>query len=83
MFCRLAVLMAEKDPQLSQRQLAKDTGLSPTTINKLFINKFERVDLHTIETLCDYLGKEVGDLFVLRESSEVYQNSVSAPSDKS
>lgn len=66
MFCRLAVLMAEKDPVLSQRQLAKDTGLSPTTVHKLFTNKFERVDTHTVETLCEYFDKEIGDLFVLR-----------------
>ena len=66
MFCRLAVLMAEKDPLLSQRQLAKDTGLSPTTVHKLFTNKFERVDAHTVETLCEYFDKEIGDLFVLR-----------------
>jgi putative transcriptional regulator len=70
MFCRLAVLMAEKDPQLSQRQLAKETGLSSTTINRLFTNKFDRVDVHTVETLCNYLGREVGDLFVLREVDE-------------
>ncbi len=70
MYCRLAVLMAEKDPQLSQRQLARETGLSPTTINKLFTNKFDRVDTRTIVTLCDYLKKEVGDLLVLREASE-------------
>lgn len=69
MFCRLAVLMAEKDPQLSQRQLATDTGLSPTTVHKLFTNKFERVDTNTVETLCDYFNKEVGDLFVLRDIS--------------
>lgn len=67
MFCRLAVLMAEKDPQLSQRQLAKETGLSPTTVNKLFTNKFERVDTHTVETLCDYFNADIGDLFILRE----------------
>jgi putative transcriptional regulator len=67
MFCRLAVLMAEKDPQFSQRQLAKETGLSSTTINRLFTNKFDRVDVHTIETLCNYFGREIGDLLVLRE----------------
>ena len=71
MFCRLAVLMAEKDPLLSQRQLAKDTGLSPTTVHKLFTNKFERVDAHTVETLCEYFDKEIGDLFVLRRVDTV------------
>ncbi len=67
MYCKLAVLMAEKDPQLSQRQLAKDTGLSPNTINKLFTNKFDRVDVKTIETLCNYFNKEVGDLLTMRQ----------------
>ncbi|HHP7231642.1 MAG TPA: helix-turn-helix domain-containing protein [Xenococcaceae cyanobacterium] len=70
MFCRLAVLMAEKDPRLSQRQLASETGLSPTTVHRLFTNKFERVDTKTIETLCSYFDKEIGDLFVLRSFSE-------------
>ena len=71
MFCRLAVLMAEKDPRLSQRQLANETGLSPTTVHRLFTNKFERVDTNTIEVLCNYFSKDIGDLFVLRSLSEV------------
>ena len=67
MYCRLAVLMAEKDPQLSQRRLAEETKLSTATINKLYLNRFDRVDRHTTEVLCDYFGCEVGDLFVLKE----------------
>lgn len=67
MFCRLAILMAQKDARLSQRQLAKDTGLSPTTINKLFTNQFVRVDSNTIEVLCEYFGRNISDLFELRE----------------
>ena len=70
MFCRLAVLMAEKDPQLSQRRLAEETGLSPTTVHRLFTNNFGRVDTNTIEVLCNYFDKDIGDLFVLRSFSE-------------
>ena len=70
MYCRLAVLMAEKDPQLSQTKLASDTGLSPTTVHRLFTNKFIRVDANTVEVLCSYFEKEIGDLFVLRSISE-------------
>ena len=69
-YCRLAVLMAEKDPQLSQRQLAKETGLSPTTINRLFTNKFDRVDVNTIETLCNYFEREVGELLTMRQAGQ-------------
>ncbi|MGB3208694.1 MAG: helix-turn-helix domain-containing protein [Crinalium sp.] len=67
MFCRLAVLMAEKDPQLSQRQLAEDTGLGLATVNRLFTNKFTRVDTNTVETLCNYFGRDIGELFEMRE----------------
>lgn len=73
MFCRLAVLMAEKDPQLSQRQLARDTGLDVTTINRLFTNNFSRVDTSTVETLCNYFQKDVGDLFELRLPENIPQ----------
>lgn len=58
--------MAEKDPKLSQHKLAADTGLGITTINRLFNNKFNRVDLNTVKTLCQYFGCQIGDLFVLR-----------------
>lgn len=65
-YCRLAVLMAEKDPKLSQHKLAADTRLGITTVNRLFNNKFSRVDTNTIKTLCQYFGCQIGDLFVLR-----------------
>uniref|UniRef100_B8HS40 Transcriptional regulator, XRE family n=1 Tax=Cyanothece sp. (strain PCC 7425 / ATCC 29141) TaxID=395961 RepID=B8HS40_CYAP4 len=67
-YCRLAVLMAEKDPKLSQHKLAADTKLGITTINRLFNNKFARVDTNTIEVLCRYFGCKIGDLLVLRQS---------------
>jgi putative transcriptional regulator len=70
-YCRLAVLMAEKNPQLSQRQLARDTGLDITTINRLFTNNFTRVDKSTIEILCDYFDKNVGDLFQIRNLKDI------------
>jgi putative transcriptional regulator len=73
MFCRLAILMAEKDPQLSQRQLARDTGLDVTTINRLFTNNFSRVDVSTVETLCNYFGRTVGDLFEMRDPQDIPQ----------
>ncbi len=70
MHCRLAVLMAEQYPPLTQKRLAELTDLSPTTVNQLFKNKFKRVDTQTVVTLCDFFGKDVGDLFVIREVEE-------------
>ena len=71
MYCRLAVLMAEKDPQLSQRQLARETHLDITTVNRLFTNNFSRVDVGTVETLCNYFARDVGDLFEMREPEDI------------
>ena len=73
MYCRLAILMAEKNPQLSQRQLARETNLDITTINRLFTNNFSRVDSNTVEVLCDYFQKDVGDLFEVREPENIPQ----------
>ncbi|MDJ0727265.1 MAG: helix-turn-helix transcriptional regulator [Prochloraceae cyanobacterium] len=65
-YCRLAVLMAEKNPQLSQRQLALETGLGVTTINRLFRNDFTRVDTNTIEILCSYFDCDINHLFTFK-----------------
>ncbi len=73
MYCRLAILMAEKNPQLSQRQLARETGLDVTTVNRLFTNQFNRVDTATIETLCNYFDKDVGDLLEVRKIEDIPQ----------
>lgn len=70
-FCRLAVLMAEKDPQLSQRQLAQDTGLDITTVNRLFTNNFSRIDISTVEALCNYFDTDVGDLLQMRKPEDI------------
>ncbi|QSJ20877.1 helix-turn-helix transcriptional regulator [Nostoc sp. UHCC 0702] len=65
--------MAEKDPQLSQRQLAFETGLDAMTINRLFTNRFNRVDSTTVEALCNYFNKDVGDLFEMRKPEDIPQ----------
>lgn len=69
MHCLLAVLMAEKDPKLSQRDLAKTLGLSHTTVNKLYNGRplTATIKPAVIEKVCGFFDCEVGDLLVLRE----------------
>ena len=69
MYCQLAVLMAQKDQRLSQRQLAKELDISVTTVNKLYNGRplTARIDPDTVEKICDYFDCAVGDLFVIRE----------------
>lgn len=67
--CMLAVLMAKKDPKLTQRKLAQELGLSKTTINKYYQGRpvTSRMDAEIIEKLCAYFECGIADLLELRE----------------
>ncbi len=77
MTCRLASLIDERNLKLSesgqtakrlnQRRLVEETGIAATTLNRLYNNDFTRIDVKTVETLCNYFKCEIGDLFVMRE----------------
>jgi DNA-binding Xre family transcriptional regulator len=46
---KLPELMIQKG--LDQKTLAAKTGLSPTTVGKIYRGHFDRIDNHTIKTL--------------------------------
>lgn len=69
MYCRLRVLMAEREPKVTQQQLSEALDMGISTINRLCTNKFTRVDVSTIEKLCEYFECELWDLFVLRDAA--------------
>ncbi|MDZ8140479.1 MULTISPECIES: helix-turn-helix domain-containing protein [unclassified Nostoc] len=71
MHCRLAVLMAEKNPTLSLAEVARSSNISYPAVYRLFTNDFKRVDTETIEKLCDYFRCDLADLFELREVIDV------------
>lgn len=41
---------------LDQKSLAAKTGLSPTTVSRLYKNRFDRIDVGTVTTLCGFFG---------------------------
>jgi DNA-binding Xre family transcriptional regulator len=51
---KLPELMINK--RLDQKTLAAKTGLSPTTVGKIYRGHFDRIDNHTIKTLCIFFG---------------------------
>ena len=59
--CHLSAVLGAK--RINQAECARTTGLSPTTVNALYNETFERVDKQTIIKLCRGLGVKVGDLF--------------------
>jgi len=63
---RLAVLMAERDPRMSQRELAEKSGVSTMAVNRLYNNDFKRVDTETLEKLCAFLDCDLSELLVLK-----------------
>lgn len=59
---KLQALMAVR--QIDQKSLAAQTGLSPTTVGKIYRNHFDRVDNHTVVALYRFFGlKSLDELF--------------------
>ena len=54
MACKLPELMKAK--KVDQKTVAAATGLSPTTVGKLYRSHFDRIDNHTVTQLCKYFG---------------------------
>lgn len=58
--CLLSRLLGEK--RLKIVDVVRDTGLSRGTVTRLYHETATRVDLEGINSLCRYLGCEVGEL---------------------
>ena len=55
-----------KEKGVDQKTVAAATGLSPTTVGKLYRSHFDRIDNHTVTTLCKYFGlRNLDDLLEL------------------
>ncbi len=52
--------------RLKMSDVSRDTGINPGTIRRIFNETATRVELSVVETLCEYLKIEVGDLYELR-----------------
>lgn len=63
---RLKVLLAEKElrenRKLTYRKVAEETGLAIGTLTAYMTQNVNRFDRSTLETLCNYLDCNVGDL---------------------
>ena len=59
--------MGEK--RLKMSDVSRDTGINPGTIRRIFNETATRVELEVVETLCEYLKIEVGDLYELPKNN--------------
>ena len=62
--CNLPVSLAER--RMKVADVARETGMSKTTLHKLYNGQSTRIDFETIEKLCLLLNVEVGDLLKLQ-----------------
>lgn len=66
---KLPTLMESKG--LDQKTLAVETGLSPTTVGKVYRGQFNRIDNNTVIVLCLYFElKTISDLIEIEWSQD-------------
>jgi len=58
--CNLAVLLAKKKLKVSDAVRA--TGISQSTLLRLYHEQTTRIDYETIDKLCDFFNIDVGEL---------------------
>jgi DNA-binding Xre family transcriptional regulator len=59
---RLQELLDAQDPPLSQRELARRSGVTLVTINLIANNRTKRVDLATLDAIAETLEVHPGEL---------------------
>lgn len=57
----LPTLLAER--RLKVADAVRATGVSKTTLHKIYNDQSSRIDFDTIDKLCAYLDVEVGEIF--------------------
>ena len=63
--CNLPILLAERKMRVAD--LIRGTNINKTTLHKLYNGEQTRIDLDTIDRICNYLDIDVGDLFSFKK----------------
>lgn len=57
---RLSRIMGDRLIKITQ--MAKDTGLSRTTITNLYYRRTRQIDIETLNKVCNYLQCQISDI---------------------
>lgn len=62
----IKILLSRKLGELrwTQADLARKTGIRPTTINELYHEMAERISLEHLDLICEALGCELGEIII-------------------
>jgi transcriptional regulator with XRE-family HTH domain len=66
----LAVKARREQRRISQREVARETGLAKRTVDSYARNEVTRYDAPVVLALCKYLGCDAGELLVIEEVEE-------------
>lgn len=66
--CNLSSIL--KDRKLGITKVSKDTGLSRTTLNSLVKGYSDGVSFKVLDTLCNYLNVDIGDLLSVEKEED-------------
>lgn len=58
---RLPLILAER--KLRVADVVRQTGISKTTLHKIYKDESTQIDFDTIDKLCNFLGVKMGDIF--------------------
>jgi putative transcriptional regulator len=61
------------DARMTQIDLARKTGIRPSTINEMYHELCERVNLEHIDLICEVLGCSLTDLLEYIPNTEPYK----------
>ncbi|RZI44489.1 XRE family transcriptional regulator [Herbaspirillum sp. HC18] len=64
--CHLSKVLGEQKLKISD--VTRDTGINRGTLARMYHETLMRIDLETIDTLCDYLSISVGELLEFQKS---------------
>lgn len=56
--------------RLKISEVSRDTGISRTTLTKLYYGNGEGIYYDVLEKLCNYFGCDVGDLFSMENNHD-------------
>lgn len=59
----------------TQADLARATGIRPSTINELYHELSDRVNLEHLDLVCEALGCDLSDLIIRTENADIRVNS--------
>ncbi|MBK9751829.1 MAG: helix-turn-helix transcriptional regulator [Chloroflexi bacterium] len=63
----LAIKARREKRRISQREVARETGLAKRTVDSYARNEVTRYDAPVVLALCNYLGCDAGELLVIED----------------